>query len=203
MNGAIDNMSNSEKQKPASSRLLIRIAFTALFAALTAAGAFIAIPLGPVPIVLQNLLALLSGLVLGPVMGGAAVSLFLLAGLLNFPVFSGGGGIARFAGPTGGYLIGYLLAALTAGFIAGRPLVNARSKIIQARVVIAVIAGFLVIYIPGLIWLKVRVNLDWVKTLFTGFIPFIIGDALKGIAAILIAPRLRRIAADFLDNQTG
>jgi biotin transport system substrate-specific component len=192
-------MSSSEKQKPASSRLLIRIVLTALFAALTAAGAFIAIPLGPVPIVLQNLLALLSGLVLGPVLGSAAVGLFLLAGLLNFPVFSGGGGIARFAGPTGGYLVGYLLAALTAGLIAGRPRVNASCKIIQPRIVIAVIASFLVIYIPGLFWLKARVNLDWVKTLFTGFIPFIIGDTLKGIAAVLIAPRLRRIAADFLD----
>ena len=197
----MDTMSNNEKPKPASSRLLIRIAFTALFAALTAAGAFIAFPIGPVPIVLQNLFALLSGLVLGPVLGGAAVGLFLLAGLLNFPVFSGGGGIARFAGPTGGYLIGYLLAALTAGLIAGRPKANASTKVFQIRIIIAVIAGFLVIYIPGLIWLKARMNLDWIKTLVTGFIPFIIGDALKGIAAVLIAPRLRRIAADFLDDK--
>jgi len=201
MNDAMDTMSNNEKPKPASSRLLIRIAFTALFAALTAAGAFIAFPIGPVPIVLQNLFALLSGLVLGPVLGGAAVGLFLLAGLLNFPVFSGGGGIARFAGPTGGYLIGYLLAALTAGLIAGRPKANASTKVFQIRIIIAVIAGFLVIYIPGLIWLKARMNLDWIKTLVTGFIPFIIGDALKGIAAVLIAPRLRRIAADFLDDK--
>jgi len=196
----MDNMSNNEKQNPASSRLLIRIAFTALFAALTAAGAFIAIPLGPVPIVLQNLLAILSGLVMGPVLGSSAVGLFLLAGLLNFPVFSGGGGIARFAGPTGGYLVGYLLAALTAGLIAGRQRANASCKIIQPRIIIAVIAAFLVIYIPGLIWLKARVNLDWGKTLLTGFVPFIIGDVLKGIAAVLIAPRLRRIAADFLDD---
>jgi biotin transport system substrate-specific component len=203
MNDAIGKMNKNEKPKPASSKLLVRIAFTALFAALTAAGAFIAFPLGPVPIVLQNLFALLSGLVLGPVLGGASVGLFLLAGLLNFPVFSGGGGIARFAGPTGGYLIGYLLAALTAGLITGRPRANTGTKVFQVRVIIAVIAGFLVIYIPGLIWLKARMNLDWIKTLMTGFIPFIIGDALKGIAAVLIAPRLRRIAADFLDDKTG
>jgi len=193
---------NTEKPKQASSRWLMRIAFTALFAALTAAGAFIAIPVGPVPIVLQNLLALLSGLVLGPVLGSAAVGLYLLAGLLGFPVFSGGGGgIARFAGPTGGYLIGYLLAALTAGLIAGRPGANASVKVFQLRVIIAVIAGFLVIYIPGLIWLKTRLNLDWIKTLITGFIPYIPGDAIKGIAAVLIAPRLRRIAADFLNDR--
>ena len=195
-------MDNNEKTKPASSRLLIRIAFTALFAALTAAGAFIAIPVGPVPIVLQNLLALLSGIVLGPFLGSAAVGLFLLAGLLNFPVFSGGGGIVRFAGPTGGYLIGYLFAALVAGLIAGRPKANASTKFFQMRIIIAVIAAFLVIYIPGLIWLKTRVNLDWGKTLLTGFVPFIVGDALKGIAAVLIAPRLRRIAADFLDDKS-
>jgi len=182
----------------------MRIALTALFAALTAAGAFIAFPVGPVPIVLQNLFALLSGLVLGPLIGSAAVGLYLLAGVLGFPVFSGGGGgIARFAGPTGGYLVGYFLAALTAGLIAGRPKANASAKVFQIRIIAAVIAGFLVIYVPGLIWLKTRLNLDWIKTLTTGFIPFIIGDALKGIAAVLIAPRLRRIAADFLDDKTG
>jgi biotin transport system substrate-specific component len=192
-------MSNSEKPKQTSARWLMRIAFTALFAALTAAGAFIAIPIGPVPIVLQNLLALLSGLVLGPVLGSAAVGLYLLAGLLGFPVFSGGGGgIARFAGPTGGYLVGYLLAALAAGLIAGRPKANASVKVFQPRIIIAVIAGFLVIYVPGLTLLKTRLNLDWIKILMTGFIPFIPGDVVKGIAAILIAPRLRRIAADFL-----
>jgi biotin transport system substrate-specific component len=197
-------MNNNEKPKPASSRFLIRIAFTALFAALTAAGAFIAIPVGPVPIVLQNLLALLSGLVLGPVLGTAAVGLYLLAGLLNFPVFSGGGGgIVRFAGPTGGYLVGYFIAALTAGLIAGRPRANASRKVFQPRIIIAVIAAFLVIYIPGLIWLKTRVNLDWGKTLLTGFVPFVIGDVLKGIGAVLIAPRLRRITADFLDDKIG
>jgi len=202
MNDAIYKMNTNEKPKPASTKLLMRIAFTALFAALTAAGAFIAIPVGPVPIVLQNLFALLSGLVLGPLMGSAAVALFLLAGVLGFPVFSGGGGgIARFAGPTGGFLIGYLLAALTVGLIAGRPKANV--KAFQIRIIVAVIAGFLVIYVPGLIWLKTRLNLDWIKTFMTGFIPFIIGDALKGIAAVLIAPRLRRIAADFLDNKTG
>jgi biotin transport system substrate-specific component len=202
MSNTTNNETNNKKKpKPAPARFLMRIALTALFAALTAAGAFIAFPVGPVPIVLQNLFALLSGLVLGPVLGSAAVGLFLLAGLLHFPVFSGGGGIVRFAGPTGGYLAGYLLAALTAGLIAGRPRANESKKIFQLRIIAAVIAGVLVIYVPGLIWLKSRLNLDWIKTLLTGFVPFVIGDTLKGIAAVLIAPRLRRIAADFLDEK--
>ena len=194
-----------------SSKLLTRISLTALFAALTAAGTFFAIPVGPVPIVLQNLFALLSGLILGPVMGGAAVGLYLLAGVLGFPVFAGGtGGIARFAGPTGGFLIGYFLAAVTAGFIAGRPGGKAnrvvqepagfpnRSNTPLPRLIAAVIAGLLVVYVPGVVWLKIRGNLDWIKALLAGFIPFIAGDAVKGIAAVIIAPRLRRIAADLI-----
>ena len=188
-------------------KLLIRISLTALFAALTAAGAFIAVPIGPVPIVLQNLLALLAGLILGPFMGSAAVGLYLLAGILGLPVFSGGsGGIARFAGPTGGYLIGYLLAAFTAGLIAGRPYMKTKTippwlNFSAIRLIIAVTAGLLIVYIPGLLWLKISRNLGWTKALLAGFVPFAAGDIFKGVAAVLIAPRLRRTAADFLDGE--
>ena len=177
----------------------VKITFTALFAALTAAGALVAIPVGPVPIVLQNLFALLSGLILGPLMGSAAVGLYLLAGILNFPVFAGGGGgIARFAGPTGGYLIGYFLAAFSAGLIAGRP--QPGTKTPYARIIVAVAVGFLVVYVPGVAWLKISRGLSWPRALMAGFVPFIIGDTIKGIAAVLIAPRLRAIAADHLDG---
>ena len=173
---------------------------TALFAALIAAGTFVAIPIGPVPIVLQNFFALLSGLVLGPLLGSAAVGLYLLAGILGFPVFAGAsGGIARFAGPTGGYLPGYLFAALIAGIIAGRPKQGARTSL--PRLIIAVAAGFLVVYVPGVSWLRVQGNMNWQRALMAGFIPFMIGDALKGIAAVIIANRLRRISADILDGK--
>jgi len=177
----------------------MKIALTVFFAALTMAGAFIAFPIGPIPLTMQNLFILLSGLVLGPVMGSAAVSLYLLAGILNLPVFAlGGGGITRFAGPAGGYFVGYLFAAFTAGLITGRPKADASAEPSQIRVIIAEIAGLLVSYVPGLIWFKIRMNIDWEKTFLTGFVPFIIGDTLKGIVAVLIAPKLRRIAADFL-----
>jgi biotin transport system substrate-specific component len=133
-------------------------------------------------------------------MGAAAVGLFLLAGLLNFPVFSGGGsGIARFAGPTGGYLIGYLLAAVTAGLIAGRPHKAPHDK--TARLIAAVTAGFLVVYVPGIIWLKISRGISWERTFLAGFVPFIPGDILKGIAAVFAAKRLRKTAADYLDGK--
>ena len=88
---------------------------SAVFAALICAGWMIAIPVGPIPIVLQNALAVLAGLLLGPVFGGLSVSIFLLAGAAGLPVFSGGnGGLAVFVGPTGGFLIGYLSFILPA-----------------------------------------------------------------------------------------
>ena len=178
-----------------SSPLLTRISLTALFAAITAAGAFIVIPVGPVPIVLQNAFALLSGLILGPVHGTAAVGLYLIAGILNFPVFAGGsGGIVRFAGPTGGFLVGYLLAAFTAGIIAGRP--GIRTPL--PRLIAAVAAGLLVVYVPGVSWLKISRKLDLEKAVLAGFVPFIIGDVIKGIAAVFIAKRLRVVAAERL-----
>ncbi|MDR0689592.1 MAG: biotin transporter BioY [Spirochaetaceae bacterium] len=182
-------------------RAITQTTMVALFAALTSAGAFIAIPLpfSPVPITLQNLFALLSGLILGPLRGGAAVALFLIAGALGAPVFAGAtGGFAHFFGATGGFLLGYLIAALTAGLIAGRPRGNRRISL--PRIILAVLAGFLVVYVPGVIRLKIVLDTDWGKALALGFIPFTIGDALKGIAVVLIAPRLRRAAAEQLDG---
>ena len=160
----------TEKPEPhrGSSKLLIRVSLVALFAALTAAGAFIAIPVGPVPIVLQNLFALLSGLILGPVMGAAAVGLYLVAGILGLPVFAAGtAGIARFAGPTGGYLVGYLLSALAAGVIAGK----AGARPPRLRIIAAVVVGLLILYVPGVLWLKTRLNLQWMQALWMGFFP--------------------------------
>ncbi len=92
--------------------------YASLLAALTAAGAYLAIPIGPVPIVLQNLFILLAGLLLGSRWGLASVGVYLLAGALGLPVFAGGlGGIGRLVGPTGGYLVGFLPAVFVIGWI--------------------------------------------------------------------------------------
>ena len=180
-----------------SKKILVRISFVALFAALTAGGTFFVIPVGSVPIVLQNMFAVLSGLILGPIMGAAAVGIFLLAGILGFPIFSGGtGGIAILAGPTGGYLVGYFLASVLTGLIAGNP----SYKTPLPRLIIAATAGFIMIYVPGVLWLKNVLNTDWQGAFVFGFFPFIPGDILKAIAAVAIAPRLRRLAADYLNG---
>jgi len=178
---------------------ILSLVFIALFAAIISAGALIAIPIGPVPIALQNFFTLLSGLVLGPLLGTAAVGLFIGAGAVGAPVFANNGspmGMARLLGPTGGYYLGYLLGALVAGLIVGFP--RSAEKTPVWRYVVAVVAGLLVVYIPGLIRLKWYLNISWPQTFISGFIPFLPGDALKGVIAGVIAPRLRRTAAQLL-----
>ena len=183
------------ENKTGKSKSTLKISLTALFAAFIAGGTFIAIPIGPVPITLQNFFVMLAGMILGPILCAASVTLYLLAGIIGAPVFAGfTGGITRLAGPTGGFLIGYLCMALTAGLIAGNPL----KKTITVRIITAAAAGLIVVYIPGLFWLKYSANLNWTKTLAAGLIPFIAGDILKGIAAVLIVPKLRKTAADYL-----
>ncbi len=170
----------------ASAQQLKRMVYAALMAALTAAGAYIAIPVGPVPIVLQNLFIMLAGLLLGGRWGLISVAVYLLAGALGLPVFAGGtGGLGKFVGPTGGYLLGFAAAAYLIGII---------SEMGRGRVaidVMAMVAGTLVIYAFGVSWLKLVTGISFSKALTVGMLPFLIGDALKIAAAIPIARALR------------
>ncbi|MDR2444940.1 MAG: biotin transporter BioY [Spirochaetaceae bacterium] len=182
-------------------RSLVRLSLTALFAALTAAGTFISIPLPftPVPIVLQNMFALLSGLTLGATAGGAAVGLYLLAGAIGLPVFAGAsGGFVHFFGPTGGFLFGYLFSAILAGLIAGTPRTGAKTPL--WRLVIAGLAGMLIVYVPGILLLKAALQASWIEALAVGFTPFIAGDAVKTVIAVLAAQSLRKSAAKALNG---
>jgi len=198
----VEKNAGREAVKPAAGRKSLRgVTLTALFAALIAGGTFVSIPLpfSPVPIVLQNLFAVLAGLVLGPLMGGGAAALYLIAGALGVPVFAGAaGGAVHFIGPTGGFLFGYFFAALGAGLAAGRP--RGGQDIPLGRIIIAVILGFLLVYVPGVPWLKVVLKSDWPRAFAAGCLPFLIGDSIKAVAAVLAAGRLRRVVGDILDR---
>jgi biotin transport system substrate-specific component len=177
--------------------------FTALFAALICAGSLIAIPVGPVPIVLQNAFAVLAGLLLGPIAGAGAVALFLLAGALGLPVFSGGrGGLAVLAGPTGGYLAGYLIAAFVAGLIAA-PVRSAPRKKALPVIACATLAAFVSIYIPGILVLKHALALSTGEAIAKGFIPFVAGDFIKILVLIPISLKLGPIVARYLGSHGG
>jgi biotin transport system substrate-specific component len=116
------------------------------------------------------------------------VGVYLLAGACGLPVFAGGlGGISRFIGPTGGYLIGYLPAV----FLIGKMSQKANPRVVSD--VLAMICGTLVLYVCGVSWLKIVTGMSLAKVLALGMYPFLIGDALKIVAAAAIAKALRPV----------
>ena len=154
--------------------------FTALFAALMVLGTYIRIPVGPVPVVLTNFFIFLAGLFLGPWWGLASVGLYLVMGALGLPVFSYGGGIALFAGPTGGFLIGYLPAV----FLSGISTLNKKKSIFVVAVLTA--AGASVIYAAGIPWLKYKLQKTWLQALSIGCFPFLFFDGIKVAASVIL-----------------
>ncbi|HEY9055448.1 MAG TPA: biotin transporter BioY, partial [Rectinemataceae bacterium] len=159
-----------------------------LFAAFISLGAYIAIPLPgtPVPIVLQNFFIILASSTLGPWWGLLSVGIYLVFGFVGLPVLSGGtGGPSRFLGPTGGYLLGYIPAALAIGFISRRGKGGFLSQLLAG------FAGMAIVYSLGMLRLKSLLQLDWNRTIATGFLPFLPGDLLKIVLAAWTGPRLR------------
>jgi biotin transport system substrate-specific component len=150
------------------------------------------IPFWPVPMTLHTLAIMALAVGLGPRFAVATMLGYLAAGAAGLPVFSGtperGIGLAYMAGPTGGYLAGYLLAAgLTGALAAGRGLLGR---------VAAMLAGLAVIYALGLAWLALFVPADRVIAL--GLLPFLLGDLVKiGLVAAgsSVLPGLRRVLA--------
>lgn len=189
---------------------VLKISFIALFAAIICFGCFIRIPLGVIPIVLQNALCILCAVLLGGVLAGAPAALFLIAGLIGLPVYSGGtGGLAVWLGPTGGFLPGYLIGAVVAGFIAGKPSVAEKKLTVKVvvRVSAAVVTGLVILYIPGVIrfsyWATAagKVPADKTALAYTMaacVIPYIPGDILKAVIAIPVALKLRPVLAQYL-----
>ena len=164
-----------------------RAVLACLFAALCCAGAYISIPIpiSPVPLALTNLFAVLGGLLLGPLWGALSALAYVMIGSLGFPVFSGGhGGLAYLAGPTGGYLIGYIIAAFLAGLV-GR-------KGLGVFLILGAALGFASILIVGALGLTLINGIDLGRSLAIGVLPFIPLDTLKAILAVIIARNLRR-----------
>ncbi len=165
---------------------LHKLVLASLMAALIAVGGYLAIPIGPVPIVLQNLFVLVAALLLGSKWGSAAVAVYLLAGACGLPVFAGGGGgLGHLFGPRGGYLFGFLASAWVVGKISevsGRRL---------AAEIAAMVVGSLIVYAIGVPWLKTVLGFSYGKALAVGMYPFVIGDLLKIAAAYVIVKSVR------------
>ena len=161
-----------------------RLVWTGLLASLTAVGAAIAVPLGPlspVPVTLQGLFVLLCGLILGARGGSIAILLYMAAGCLGLPVFAGGkAGLAVFLGPTGGFLLGFLAQAFFAGLGGGKPAKPFR------WVLLCCLMGTSIMLAMGALRLMFVMDVSLAKALAVGVTPFLPGDILKCLAASAI-----------------
>ncbi len=158
-----------------------RLAAAVLLAALTAvlAQASIQLP-GGIPFSFQPFAVFFAGLLLGPLWGGFALSIYLLAGIAGAPVFSNlGAGLGYLAGPTGGFLVGFLLAAVAIGAVAHRRLQpRPMADIGVPLVTIALLAGLVPVYAVGVPWFGSVQGWSVVRA-GTFLAPFLLGDLLK------------------------
>ncbi|MDD3364881.1 MAG: biotin transporter BioY [Syntrophomonas sp.] len=167
---------------------LRRMVYAAMFGALTAIGSFIVIPLQPLPMTLQTLFTGLAGVLLGGYTGALSQIIYVILGIIGLPVFAGGkAGFGTLLGPSGGYLIGFIVGAYVIGKI-----IEARREAGLAWIVLALAAGNLVIYTLGTIQLSLVTHFSVLKSLLVGVVPFLLGDLLKLLAAAWLALKLRK-----------
>lgn len=173
----------------------------AVFAALVAGSALVAaIPVGGlgVPITLQTLAVMLTGLALGPGRAFAAVGLYILLGLAGLPIFSGGrSGLGILAGPSAGYIIAFPLAAAAVGWLAAliiRRTLKYRGVLLFAA---AMVASIVVVHGLGVLGMMVNAKLDWSKA-FLADLAFYPGDIIKNVLAVTVALALHKAFPDLL-----
>lgn len=168
---------------PRQRSLVLDAALIVAFSAFVALTAQVAIPLGPVPLTLQTLGVLFTGAVLGSKRGTLALLLYVAEGAIGLPVFAGGlSGIGVLIGPTGGYLVGFIVAAGIVGLLAER---GWDRRLVWAA--LAMVVGNLVIYALGVAWLSVILG-NLRTALVQGMLIFIIGDLIKIVVAALAMP---------------
>ncbi len=168
---------------PRHRSLLLDAVLVVVFSAFVALTAQVSLPLLPVPLTLQTLGVLFTGAVLGSKRGTLALLLYVAEGAIGLPVFAGGlSGIGVLIGPTGGYLVGFIVAAGVVGLLAER---GWDRRLIGAA--LAMVVGNLVIYAFGVAWLTVVLG-DLRTALVQGMLIFIIGDLIKIVIAALALP---------------
>ena len=178
-----------------TTRQLVR---TALFAALTAVGAFLKIPLGPSAITLQFFFTAMAGCLLGSGCGALSQLIYVALGLLGLPVFTAGGGFSYVLQPTFGFLLGLIPSAFVIGKLAKRPLTFWRTAL-------AMLAGLAVLYAVGVPYLALIANaylgkgLTFWQVLKNGMLIYLPGDLLKiafgSFLCVAIARRLPQLFA--------
>ncbi len=160
---------------------IFAMVLTGLFTALTAIFSQIIIPIGAVPINLALLAVFLCGGILGAKRGIISILIYILLGIVGVPVFAGfKGGFSTVVGPTGGFIVGYILIAFAVGITAdkfGRGFLP---------MTISMVIGLLLCYALGTVWFMVIMKQGLIAALLCCVVPFILGDAAKIAASVLI-----------------
>ena len=164
-----------------------QMAVTALMAAALCVLGPLSVPIGAIPISLSNFVICLTVWLLGPKFGTLSVAVYLLIGLVGVPVFSGyGAGIAKLAGPTGGYLVGYLLLAFIGGLFIekskGQPVISG----------IGLVLGDAACYVLGTAWFVFQMQCELGYALSVCVYPFIALDLAKIVVSCIVGALLRK-----------
>jgi biotin transport system substrate-specific component len=176
------------KKELISDKRLCRLLAVGVFIILTTLSAFVRIPLPftPVPLTLQTFFVLLSGALLGRKLGVITQTAYMFLGFLGQPVFTGAGnGSLYLLGPTGGYVVGFVLAS----FFAGSFLIPEKQSLLA--VFIKLLAADFIILFSGMLWLKISLSCPWSQAFLLGFLPFVLGDILKVILVAVVYNHLR------------
>lgn len=144
------------------------------------------IPISPVPLSLTNLAIFFATCILGWKYGTLSYLLYLFMGIFGVPVFSGfTSGFAKLIGPTGGYLTGMIITAM----ISGMAFEKFQSR---AAIFFCLAAGVIISYITGTLWLCHQAHLTFLQGLWAGVLPYIPGDLIKIIIAVIMGPTIKR-----------
>ncbi len=143
----------------------------------------IMIPVGMVPISLTNMVIYLTVLLLDKKKATISVAIYLLIGFVGLPVFAGfTGGVGKLLGPTGGYLIGYLVLSLVAGTILEK---------VEKVKILALSIGTISLYLIGTMWLMFQSKLSFMSALTVGVLPFVMFDVIKIVVAVVLGNSIR------------
>jgi len=162
---------------------MLRLAVLAIAgSALMALSAKIQVPMWPVPMTMQTFAVLVIAMSFGLRLGGATLLVYLAEGAVGLPVFASGGGLAYLSGPTGGYLVGFVAAAVLVGWLAEK---GWDRNVV--RTLIAMALGTFVIFSLGVTWLAIFLG-DADKAIASGLTPFLVGAAVKIALAAAVLP---------------
>ena len=165
----------------AGSNIARAIVLAVIGSVLLTISAKIQVPFWPVPMTMQTLVVLVLGVAYGWRLAGATVLLYLAQGALGLPVFAAGGGLAYMVGPTGGYLVGFLLATFAVGWLAERGWDRS-----VGGTLLAMLVGTVIIFACGIAWLSTLIGLP--QAISAGLMPFLLSEAVKiALATALVS----------------